>query len=274
MLCQAHDSLHHRESDDKRLFPAKPPQGALPIGRVEPEEILSITQPNTGPGIWVCGQPVESLSPALLIQALCPEHFPLPACASPTQTPVSAGRQPAEVSLLHGFHNASSEEQDRLHFFASRLDTPCLLKHKFDLTDWQFPVPLVAIVLLLEKSGGQYFVDRLASYIGLSRRDTLGWAKAQGLPVVLGVMGLDAGSAARHHSLGQWEAGSWAQVVVGPPPTRSHHPVGRAQTATRRFELSSLLGAGDLRFDDEYATRILSALREGICSKATHGDAS
>ncbi len=217
-----------------------------------------------GVGAWVCSEDVESLAPALLIEALCPQQSQLCVRGRPTCHSAQAGRRSAEASLLYGVHNLGPDNHSPLLLFACRLDSRHMLKHESDLAEWLFPVPMAGVVVLTQKMGRSRLAHRAATCLRLSRRDTLGWAEAQGLPLVLGAMGIDAHHVAQQNFRKECGLGSGVRVVVGPAPARRRLPKGACLPGTSRFELASLLCAGELRFDEDYATRILSALCDEI----------
>jgi hypothetical protein len=213
-------------------------------------------------GVWICSDVRGSIAPCLMMQAACGGTSSLPALArwADESKPPRFGGTGTEVSLLHGAARVGTAGSASLHLFVARIPDVALFERETSLNQWRFPAPIEGIVLLVD--GRERRSQRRLS-LGRRRLSSpqAEWVQAQRLPYVVGVMDPrpDGDDGPIRQRLG---LAPGVPVVFGPGLKKTRPAVG---PATAHLELEKLLlGLGELRFDEGFATRLLLILERAV----------
>jgi len=226
------------------------------------QEVIGKTGSANDLGVWICATRRESLAPVLMMEAACAGQFPLSATmrwAGSSRAPRPFGKS-GDLPLLHGVGSPERVGGARLLLFTTRLSETIPFESRSALSDWQLPVPVAGILVLLENEGGSLPIP------GLRRpgRKTLSWVKSQQLPFVVAALGFEANESALELFRRDSALPSDFPMIVGPPLIRPRARRGERDGMARRFSIAGLLGVGDLRFDPDFARRIMAGLRQEL----------
>lgn len=246
-LAAGGNALDSRATDD-----------ALPNATMDVSQSLDV-------GVWVCAPPEQPLAPYLFMQTVCPGSFPLESSAIWVRgdRPPKPFRKSKTVALLHGECGPLPDLQNHLHLFSVKATETAPVERETALSDWQVPVPVLAVLVFLERREEPAISPRLSSLFRPRAHRTLAWAKAQGRPLVIAEMGnLGRGSSEAVHRR-DYDLVCDVSIVSGPLPARclcSRADVRGPATSGVGAVFSRLLDRGELCFDSVYAMQILDAL--------------
>ena len=251
---------------DEFLATAEEALRLRPTDRTSPEP----TATTRARGVWICKEGRESLAPCLLIEAACPGRSPGVTVARW----VGRGDPPKEftrsggLSLLHGEYERGLPGGEHLHLFANKMGATARFERDTDLGDWELPVGVAAVILLLEEQAQEGLVERLISRFVPKEERTFTWARRQAVPLVVGALGFPPERSLGDRLRRRYGLQPDVPVVAGESPRRRRlqASVGSgAATSALRGSTANLLGMGDMSFDPEYAAQLLHVAWTEIC---------
>lgn len=200
-------------------------------------------------GVWVHSEEDDWLNTCLFLQAACESNFPKPASA----IWAGGGRPPrplargGEIPVLHGVSRTVAGSSFSL--FAAMLSAEALLERKTALSQWHLSIDVAGIVALVDTR---------------RRPRALTWVKAQDLPFVIGAMSTDPDAFSLERFREDFEVPQGVSVVPGPAPMKPRNRDIEPGRSEPWLSIASILGAGSLRFDTDYALRLLARLRREL----------
>jgi hypothetical protein len=140
------------------------------------------------------------------------------------------------------------------------------------LRDWDLPLLIEGIVVLLERCREETLPRWLLQMLRPSIRRTLAWVDRQRLPYVVAAMGYDD-SISVHEVRRRYGLAPTVRVIRGPPPTQHFRPKTDYRNAMSEGGglLAMLLGGGDLRFDAGFAVDVLRAMCREVATPGSPG---
>jgi len=229
----------------------------------------------TDVSVWVCESSGVIIGPCVFMQAVCPPRFPLlvPAPWASPGLPPGPFKKSGEISLLYGECGPVGPRPEYLHLFSAGAAATPPFERETALGDWQFPVRIAGLVVLLDKKSDDAAANRFFNMFTASSpaaNRTLVWAKAQHLPVVVAAMGYPPANFPEAQFRRRY--GLPPEIAVVPGPAL----LGEAELKARRGETADqadggglfgmVFGSRKLGFDPTYARQILGALSRMIAA--------
>lgn len=158
------------------------------------ENKLSDNLNHNDAGIWICECSGISISPCLLMQALCSESYPQPATATWNKDglPPKPFQKTRTIPLLYGKCSRPLQKPGSLHLFSIQSPVAPAFEQSSQLQEWQFPINIRAIIVLFDqrhnRPGAETFFEQVLGKITPTasvNNHTLAWVKAQQLPFVV-----------------------------------------------------------------------------------------
>lgn len=240
-----------------------------PPNRDEPTEPKPPGKPS---GVWICANGRDSLAPCLFMEAACAGRLPIQTRArwigqgdAPRRF-----RQSGGLPLLQGICSEDLTESRPLHLFANMAGAAVRFERRSRLADWAMPIPIVAMVMLLDKREEAGWFGQLLLGPGISRNRTLAWVQTQTLPLVVAAMGYETDELFSGRFALRYPLPAQVCLLAGEPPARRPLDEGDRTSAGSWLvhgSMATLLGLGGLRFNPQYASRILAVLRNQIREK-------
>jgi hypothetical protein len=228
-------------------------------------------------GIWVCEATGISISPCLFIQAICSERFPVFTSARWAQTGSvhKSFQKSGTLPLLYGEGGRVRPHENFIHLFSIEVPTTCAFEEESHLSDWQFPVEMAGIVVIVDEKYGDSIsspLNYILSALNLSAPSnrTLEWVKVQHLPFVIAAMGYDFNpnmetQFRQHYALAAHIPIVSGPALANPKPLKDKRRGMDAQSTGNFFET---IFSGQRRiFDPEYAKLVLGTLCQLIENK-------
>ena len=224
-------------------------------------------------GIWVCEGSGLFFSPALFMQALCPDPAPRSLFVKwkPARMPPKAFRKEGALPLVYSECGRLPEWPYHLHLFAPQAPVVEAVERESSLQDWSWAVPVIGIILIYDRK-----YDRPPSALSFNRlRDrskapapdaTLAWVQAQRLPYVIAALDYANTSDVLQPFRERHNLAAEIPVLPGPDlfDARQRNPDDEGGGL-----LSSMFGRKKLSLDREYARTVLDALLHQIEQKRT-----
>jgi hypothetical protein len=233
--------------------------GLMPAGPVE------LTQDQESQrGVWVCSTSEDSLSSCLLLQAACPGSLSAEAAArwkGQGKPPRPLARS-GSLALLHGAHLAWPH-QSAIHLYANLAPDVRAFERHSDLADWELPVRLAALIVLVDATAERGSLARIAAGSAQKEDRVFSWIRRQPLPTIVAAMGYPSDQRTREKLRAEHGLEPEVPVVIGESPARTrlrtaHHHVPPADIL--RGSMATLFGMSEKTFDPEFAERIMEAV--------------
>jgi hypothetical protein len=209
-------------------------------------------------GVWICEGSGQLLSPCLLIQAVCSDQFPEPISVKwKGSNPLPRSfRKSGNVPLIYGECGYIRQQQGYLHLFSASTPMARSFERESCLTDWQFPVAMLGIVVMFDKksdnnAAGRFFDPFKASLF------TLNWVKAQGFPFVIAAVGYDIEDSFIIQFRDRFGLSQQIPIVTGPSLLDGSSNKKNSRNERTAF---SLFDSRNLIIKPEYARDILETL--------------
>jgi hypothetical protein len=215
-------------------------------------------------GIWICECSGISISPCLLIQALCSDPYPqvISATWKGDGQPPKAFQKTGTIPLIYGQCNRPFNKAGTLHLFSIQTPVAVAFEQFSHLQDWSFPAQIQAIVALFDqrhdKSNSAFSLKSLFSKDTINmpvRNRTMEWIKTQHLPYIAAFADEDLKRQDETKFRQRYDLPASIPVLSGPSPRDE-----RLKTASSGAALQFLFFGQKVGFVKEYAHHILEIL--------------
>lgn len=218
-------------------------------------------------GVWVCEGSGISLSPVLLMQAVCPEPAPrrlLVKWKSAT-VPPKPFRKEGALPLVYSECGRLPPWPYHLHLFAPQAPIVQALERSSRLQDWSWTVPVIGIILIFsqqyDRPPSALSINRLLDRSSAPKPNTpLAWVQDQHLPYVIAALGYDEATTSVEQFRSQHHLAADIPVLPGSPLFDARPR--NEDTSSGMF--SSVFEHQKLAFDREYARTVLAGLFQQI----------
>jgi hypothetical protein len=218
-------------------------------------------------GVWICEGSGLGLGPTLFLQALCPNPDPRPLLVKWKQAgdPPKPFRASGTLPLIYTEGGHLPPWPHYLHLFAPQAPIARKFEEESRLADWQLIVPVLGIIVLFDKKH-----DALPASLSLSwfrnksaahsaQNQSLVWAQAQHLPIVIAALGYEETPAFQEQLRGRYAIADEVPIVPGPVLADTRH---KADQSDGMFAFA--FERQQISLDTEYAQRVMNVLYQQI----------
>jgi hypothetical protein len=218
-------------------------------------------------GVWVCEGSGLGLSPTLLLQALCPDREPRALLVKwkSAAAPPKSFRSTRTLPLVYSEIERLPPWPHYLRLFAPQ--APIAEKFELDsgLQDWQLTVPVLGIIVTFDRQydpqppvfSWRGFKNTLTATNPKTNR-TLGWARAQHLPIVIAALGYDHTLAFEEQLSRRYDIPNDIPIVPGPTLADAR------RKSSDSGPLAFAFTPQQITLDREFARRVMSVLYQPI----------
>ncbi len=220
-------------------------------------------------GIWVCEASGILISPSLFMQSVCKDFVPSLIRVKwhnyPGLPPKPFQRMDG-LPVLYGKVGQIPLFPGDIHLFSAQEPTRNLFERAGVLSDWQFPVQIRGIVVLLESKRDYQITRQILKQAAAIfhqtldfRNQTLAWCEKQALPTVIALMEDANEQLSEEAYRSRHEIQDNDKVLIGPA-------LGKERVKNEGGVFGGLIQLGGLRvkFDEEYGRRILVEMMKEI----------
>ena len=217
-------------------------------------------------GVWICEGSGLGLGPTLFLQALCPDPAPRPLLVKWRQNsaPPKHFRATGTVPLIYSEGGPLAPWPYYLHLFAPQAPIAHHFELESNLQDWHLTVPILGIVVIFDRKHDAVPASLSLNWLRRNsaghrpRSQTLAWAQAQQLPLVVAALDYDLMAEFEEDLRGRYDIAADIPIVPGPTLADARRRAGSGGIFAFTFEPQQVT------LDKEFARHVMTVLYQQV----------